>query len=53
VHEAPAETGGKIIYGKLAGRHGFCDCHRPHGTLGGQTPYERLRGKTTTANDPE
>ena len=24
----------------------FCNFHRPHGALGGQTPYERLREKT-------
>lgn len=25
----------------------FCNFDRPHGSLGGQTPYERLRQKTT------
>ncbi|HEY1346661.1 MAG TPA: leucine zipper domain-containing protein [Streptosporangiaceae bacterium] len=27
----------------------YCNYHRPHGALGGQTPYERLRQK---AQDP-
>jgi transposase InsO family protein len=26
----------------------FYNFERPHGALGGQTPYERLRQKTTT-----
>jgi len=26
----------------------FCNYNRPHGSLGGQTPYERLRQKTTS-----
>jgi transposase InsO family protein len=30
----------------------FYNYHRPHGSLGGQTPYERLRQKTT-AKTPE
>jgi transposase InsO family protein len=25
----------------------FYNFHRPHGSLGGQTPYERLREKTS------
>ena len=31
----------------------FYNYHRPHGSLGGQTPYERLLQKTTTATTPE
>jgi transposase InsO family protein len=31
----------------------FYNYHRPHGSLGGQTPYERLRQKTTAATTPE
>ena len=30
----------------------FYNYHRPHGSLGGQTPYERLRQKTTAATIP-
>ncbi len=30
-----------------------CNYHRPHGALGGQTPYERLRQKTTATTTPE
>ncbi|MER6415614.1 hypothetical protein ABT273_31830 [Streptomyces humidus] len=26
----------------------YYNYHRPHGGLGGQTPYERLKQKTTT-----
>jgi transposase InsO family protein len=28
--------------------YNFYNLHRPHGGLGGQTPYERLREKTTS-----
>ena len=31
----------------------FYNYHRPHGALGGQTPYERLRQKTTAIQAPE
>ena len=31
----------------------FYNYHRPHGSLGGQTPYERLLQKTTTTPAPE
>ncbi|GII56269.1 hypothetical protein Pth03_46580 [Planotetraspora thailandica] len=27
----------------------YYNCHRPHGGLGGQTPYERLKHTTTQA----
>ena len=33
---------------KLAEWENFYNYHRPHGGLGGQTPYERLRQKTQT-----
>ena len=33
---------------KLQEWEDFYNFHRPHGGLGGQTPYERLRQKTTT-----
>jgi len=32
---------------KLQEWQDFYNYARPHGTLGGQTPYERLRQKTT------
>jgi transposase InsO family protein len=35
---------------KLQERQDSCNYHRPHGGLGGQTPYERLRQKTTGPN---
>ena len=31
----------------------FYNYHRPHGALGGQTPHERLRQKTSPASAPE
>jgi len=31
----------------------FYNYHRPHGSPGGQTPYERLLQKTTTTPAPE
>ena len=36
---------------KLQEWQDFYNYHRPHGGLGGQTPYERLRQKTR-AEDP-
>jgi transposase InsO family protein len=33
---------------KLRDWEDFYNYHRPHGGLGGQTPYERLRQKTRT-----
>jgi len=33
---------------KLQEWQDFCSYHRPHGALGGQTPCERLRQKTTS-----
>ena len=38
---------------KLAEWETFYNYHRPHGALGGQTPYERLRQKTTATTTPE
>jgi transposase InsO family protein len=32
---------------KLTEWQDFYNYHRPHGGLGGQTPYERLKQKTT------
>jgi transposase InsO family protein len=36
----------KLFNDKLAEWENSCNYHRPHGGLGGQTPYERLRQKT-------
>jgi transposase InsO family protein len=33
---------------KLREREDYYNYHRPHGSLGGQTPYEGLRQKTNT-----
>jgi transposase InsO family protein len=38
---------------KLAEWETFYNYHRPHGALGGQTPYERLKQKTTATTTPE
>lgn len=38
----------KLFNDKLAEWENFYNYHRPHGGLGGQTPYERLRQKTQT-----
>ncbi len=37
----------QLFNDKLAEWQDSCNYHRPHGSLGGQTPYERLRQKTT------
>jgi hypothetical protein len=37
----------KLFNDKLAEWEAFYNYHRPHGALGGQTPYERLKQKTT------
>ena len=42
----------QLFNDKLAEWQDFYNYHRPHGSLGGQTPYERLRQKTT-ARTPE
>ena len=39
----------ELFNDKLAEWERFYNYHRPHGSLGGQTPYERLRQKTTTS----
>jgi transposase InsO family protein len=36
----------KVFNNKLQEWEDFYNFHRPHGSLGGQTPYERLRQKT-------
>jgi transposase InsO family protein len=36
-----------VFNDKLKAWEGYCNYHRPHGTLGGQTPNERLRQKPT------
>ena len=37
----------QLFNDKLAEWEAFYNYHRPHGALGGQTPYERLKQKTT------
>jgi transposase InsO family protein len=43
----------QLFNDKLAEWETFYNYHRPHGALGGQTPYERLRQKTTATTTPE
>jgi transposase InsO family protein len=38
----------KVLDTKLREWEDYYNYHRPHGGLGGQTPYERLRPKTLT-----
>ena len=38
----------KLFNDKLTEWENFYNYHRPHGGLGGQTPYERLKQKTQT-----
>jgi len=38
----------KVFNNKLQEWEDYYNFHRPHGALGGQTPYERLRQKTKT-----
>ena len=38
----------KLFNDKLQEWEDYYNYHRPHGALGGQTPYERLRQKTQT-----
>jgi transposase InsO family protein len=40
----------KLFNDKLQEWENFYNYNRPHGGLGGQTPYERLRQKTSTPN---
>jgi transposase InsO family protein len=37
----------QLFNDKLAEWQDFCNYRRAHGALGGQTPYERLRQKTS------
>ena len=37
-----------VFNNKLQEWEDYYNFHRPHGSLGGQTPYERLRQKTKT-----
>ncbi len=43
----------QLFNDKLAEWQDFYNYHRPHGGLGGQTPYERLLEKATTTQTPE
>jgi transposase InsO family protein len=38
----------KVFNDKLQEWEDFYNYHRPHGGLGGQTPYERLKQRTQT-----
>ena len=42
----------KVFNDKLQEWEDFYNFHRPHGGLGGQTPYERLRQRTQTPRKP-
>jgi len=37
---------------KLREWENYYNCHRPHGALGGQTPYERLMAKMRPGTSP-
>jgi transposase InsO family protein len=43
----------ELFNDKLAEWQDYYKNHRPHGSLGGQTPYERLLQKTSPATTPE
>jgi transposase InsO family protein len=43
----------QLFNDKLAEWQDFYNYHRPHGALGGQIPYERLRQKTAATTTPE
>jgi transposase InsO family protein len=43
----------QLFNDKLAEWETSCNYHRPHGALGGQAPYERLKQKTTATTTPE
>ena len=43
----------QLFNDKLAEWQDFYNYHRPHGALGGQTPYERPRQKTSATQTPE
>src|SRR5277367_3033091 len=41
-----------LFNNKLREREDYYNCHRPHGALDGQTPYERLLAITTASASP-
>jgi hypothetical protein len=43
----------EVFNDKLREWENFYNYHRPHGGLGGQTPYERLKQRTQTRGTPE
>jgi transposase InsO family protein len=43
----------QLFSDKLAEWETIYNYHRPYGALDGQTPYERLRQKTTETTTPE
>jgi transposase InsO family protein len=43
----------KVFNNKLQEWEDYYNYHRPHGGLGGQTPYERLRLKASTSAKPQ
>ena len=43
----------QLFNDKLQEWQDFCNYDRPHGSLGGQTPYERLLQKTIATNQPQ
>ena len=43
----------QLFNARLQEGQDFYNYHRPHGALGGQTPYERLRQKTAATTTPE
>jgi transposase InsO family protein len=43
----------QLLNDRLQEWEDFYNYHRPHGSLGGQTPYERLLQKTSPAPTPE
>jgi transposase InsO family protein len=48
VHQLAEMRPGSVVRSQLQEWEDYYNYHRPHGRLGGQTPYERLKQKTTT-----